>query len=789
MNHKITYIILLTFLVFSSRIALAQNTSRSLKLFDLEQVSLLPSPFLNAQEVDKAYILEMDIDRLLAPYMLEAGIDWSAKRYGNWENTGLDGHIGGHYLSALAMMYASTGDQEIKDRMDYMVGQLALAQQKNGNGYLGGIPGGKAMWEEIGKGNIDAGGFSLNQKWVPLYNIHKIYAGLRDAYLIGKNQQAKGMLIELSDWFYDLTKDLTEEEFQQMLISEHGGMNEVFADVSAITGDEKYLELAKKMSHQLLLGPLEEERDELTGMHANTQIPKVIGFQRIAQESGLAEWQQAADFFWHTVVENRSVAIGGNSVREHFHPVDDFSPMVSSEQGPETCNTYNMLRLSEQLYLSNPAVEYVDFYERGLYNHILSSQHPSKGGFVYFTPMRPGHYRVYSQPHEGFWCCVGSGLENHAKYGEFIYAHAEDELYINLFIPSQLNWKEQGMELVQSTDFPTSASSQLSLKLKRPKRMKIMLRYPSWVSAGSMKIQVNGKPVQVNSGPGTYVALERKWKNGDEIKAEFPMEMKWEALPDDSNWGAFVYGPIVLAAEEGNDQMPGLFANDSRMGHVASGKMRPLAETPLLISESDDLTNQVEPISEAGLTFRLKGEIAPQQKETLILKPFYTIHESRYQIYWPIANETEVDKVKASINKKDGMMLALERQTVDQVATGEQQPESDHFFKGQQTLSGNEDGYFWRSTSSWFSYELKNKDLKAKKLRITYPAEVKGQAFAIYINDQLLKKELLKDAVGASQSLDYNLSGDLQKEENLVLKFQALDGKPSERIYYIRLLK
>ncbi|WP_226336467.1 glycoside hydrolase family 127 protein [Echinicola marina] len=779
----------MTILLLGNRPSMAQDTTKSVELFELGQVSLLPSPFLSAQEVDKAYMLEMDVDRLLAPYMLEAGIEWSAQRYGNWENTGLDGHIGGHYLSALAMMYASTGDAEIQDRMDYMVEQLALAQEKNGNGYLGGIPGGKAMWEEIRKGNIDAGGFSLNQKWVPLYNIHKIYAGLRDAYWIGDNQQAKGMLIELSDWFYDLTKDLTEEQFQQMLVSEHGGMNEVFADVFAITGDEKYLELAKKMSHQILFDPLEEKRDELTGMHANTQIPKVIGFQRIAQEAGLAEWQEAADFFWHTVVENRSVAIGGNSVREHFHPINDFSPMVSSEQGPETCNTYNMLRLSEQLYLSNPSVEYVDFYERGLYNHILSSQHPIKGGFVYFTPMRPGHYRVYSQPHEGFWCCVGSGLENHAKYGEFIYAHAEDELYINLFISSQLKWKEQGMELVQSTDFPASSSSQFSLKLKRPKRMKIMLRYPSWVSAGSMKVQVNGRPVQVNSGPGTYVALERKWKNGDEIKVEFPMEMQWETLPDDSNWGAFVYGPIVLAAEEGNDQMPGLFANDSRMGHVASGKMIPLAETPLLISESDDLTNQIEPISEAGLTFKLKGDIAPQQKEALILKPFYTIHESRYQIYWPTAKREEVEEVKAAINKKDGMMLALERQTVDQVATGEQQPESDHFFKGQQTLSGNVDGYFWRSTTAWFSYELNNKDQKAKKLRITYPAEVKGQAFAIYINDQLLKKELLQDTSGTSQSLDYTLSEDLQREEKLVIKFQALDGKESESIYYIRLLK
>ncbi|WP_215224402.1 glycoside hydrolase family 127 protein [Echinicola shivajiensis] len=789
MNHKITYLTALALLVLPLQSSLAQSPARSVELFDLEQVTLLPSPFLNAQEVDKAYILEMDVDRLLAPYMLEAGIEWQAERYGNWENTGLDGHIGGHYLSALSMMYASTGDLEIKGRMDYMVEQLALAQDRNGNGYLGGIPGGMAMWKEISEGNIDAGGFSLNQKWVPLYNIHKIYAGLRDAYWIGGNQQAKEMLVELSDWFYDLTKDLSQDQFQQMLISEHGGMNEVFADVAAITGDMKYLELAKKMSHQILLEPLEQGKDELTGMHANTQIPKVVGFQRIAQEGDLAEWQNAAEFFWNTVTQNRSVAIGGNSVREHFHPANDFSAMVSSEQGPETCNTYNMLRLSEQLYLSNPSAKYVDFYERGLYNHILSSQHPEKGGFVYFTPMRPGHYRVYSQPHEGFWCCVGSGLENHAKYGEFIYAHTKDELYINLFIPSQLNWQEQGLELTQSTSFPEKEESQFTLKLDKPKKLKLKFRYPAWVKAGSLEIELNGKLIEVNAQPSSYIELERKWKDGDHITIKLPMEMSWEALPDGSAWGAFVYGPIVLAAEEGKAHMAGLFADDSRMGHVASGKMWALAETPLLVSESNDPTDELEPVSNEALTFKMLGDLVPQQEEELILRPFYEIHESRYQIYWPIAKKEKVEEVKAMINKKDGLMLALERRTVDQVATGEQQPESDHFFKGQQTQSGNDDGYFWRSTSAWFSYELKNSDFKAKALRITFPGEVKGNTFDIYINDQLFKKEQLVNIASASQALDYELPEGLQKEEKLVIKFQALEGRPTEKIYYVRLLK
>ncbi|WP_245553414.1 glycoside hydrolase family 127 protein [Echinicola vietnamensis] len=771
-------------LLLGVQAAMAQTPE--VALFRLDQVRLSPSPFLNAQQVDMTYMKAMEVDRLLAPYMLEAGVDWAADRYPNWENTGLDGHIGGHYLSALAMMYASTGDAEMKRRMDYMVEQLAMAQAKNGNGYVGGIPGGMAMWEEIGQGEIDAGGFSLNQKWVPLYNIHKIYAGLRDAYLIGGNAQAKEVLLDLTDWFYELTKGLTDEQFQQMLVSEHGGLNEVFADVAAITGEAKYLELAKKMSHEWLLEPLEEQEDKLTGMHANTQIPKVIGFQRVAQEGDLAEWQEAADFFWHTVVENRTVAIGGNSVREHFHPEDDFSPMVSSNQGPETCNTYNMLRLSEQLFMSNPQAEYVDFFERGLYNHILSSQHPEKGGFVYFTPMRPEHYRVYSQPQQGFWCCVGSGLENHAKYGEFIYAHSEEELYINLFIPSELNWEEKGMVLTQTNNFPEEPQSVFTFEMDKARKMPVKLRYPSWVAEGALQVSVNGRPFEVNASPSSYITINRKWKDGDRLEVKLPMEMQWEQLPDGSDWGAFVYGPIVLAAMEGSDDMPGLFADDSRMGHVASGRMIPLSETPVLLAEGTRPADLAVPSSHP-LQFELAAVDARENSFTL--RPFYQVHDARYQIYWPVSKPDQVAARRKAIGAKDEVMLALERATVDQVATGEQQPESDHFFKGQHTLSGNTDGYFWRSTSDWFSYELKNPNGEGKKLRLVFPARVEGNPFEILINGALFQEVVLKDQEGVSQEVDYVLPEALQDEEKLVVEFRAKEGQSTERIYDVRLMK
>ena len=458
--YKISLIIaLLSFGVMTAQ-------TEKVELFKLQDVQLKDSPFRDAMLTDLHYMMQLDPDRLLAPFLKEAGLEPKAENYPNWENTGLDGHIAGHYLTALAQMYASTGDEEALDRLKYMLSELRRAQLANGNGYIGGVPGSHELWKEISEGKIKAGSFSLNDRWVPLYNIHKTYAGLRDAYLIAGIPEAKQMLIDFTDWMIEETKDLSDEQIQELLISEQGGLNEVFADVYRITGEHKYLDLAYRFSQKKLLKPLEKQEDILNGMHANTQIPKVIGYETISEVDKNEEYHKAATYFWNNVVNKRSVAIGGNSVREHFNPADDFSSMINSVQGPETCNTYNMLKLSEKLFEAEPDEKYSAYYERALYNHILSSQHPGKGGFVYFTPMRPGHYRVYSQPETSFWCCVGSGLENHGKYNEFIYAHTNDELYVNLFIPSELNWKEKDLSVIQENNFPQEASTHSFLRLK-----------------------------------------------------------------------------------------------------------------------------------------------------------------------------------------------------------------------------------------------------------------------------------------------------------------------------------
>ncbi|SEO57863.1 hypothetical protein SAMN05192574_109156 [Mucilaginibacter gossypiicola] len=607
----------------------------ALHSFKLQQVTLLPGVFKNAQLTDKAYILALDPDRLLAPYLTEAGIKPKKKNYANWENTGLDGHIGGHYLSALSFMYASTHDPELNRRLDYMLAELKRAQDKTGSGYLGGTPGGTAMWKDIAAGKIEADTFALNKKWVPLYNIHKLFAGLRDAYTIAGKNQAKEILVRLTDYIYGVSLKLTDEQIQTMLISEQGGLNEVFADVSVITGQSKYLTLAKRFSHKEILNPLMQGHDELNGLHANMQIPKAVGFQRISEVGGDADYGRAAQFFWETVVNNRSVVIGGNSVNEHFNPTGNFTKMITDIAGPETCNSYNMLKLTRHLFEKGADVKYMDFYERVLYNHILSSQHPGHGGFVYYTSMRPRHYRVYSQPQVDMWCCVGSGMENHGKYGELIYSYQQKNLYVNLFIASRLNWAAQGLILSQQTKFPDTETTKLLVESVKPGKFDINIRYPHWVKAGKLQIRINGTNIPVDAQPGSYVKLNRAWKKGDEIEVRLPMELSTESLPDSSHYVAFLNGPIVLAAKTDTTDLDNLLADGDQFGgYRARGKMYPLNEAPVLASNQANLQNYLKPVAGKPQTFVAPELISPAKFKNLQLIPFYKLHDARYMIYW-----------------------------------------------------------------------------------------------------------------------------------------------------------
>ena len=760
--------------------------------FPLRDVRLGPSPFLDAQATDLNYLLAMEPDRLLAPFLREAGLEPKQPSYGNWESTGLDGHMGGHYLSALALMFASTGDPEVKRRLDYFVAELKRAQQANGDGYLGGIPGGRAAWREVAAGRLQADNFSVNGKWVPWYNLHKIYAGLRDAYRHGGNEDARAMLIALSDWALGLTSKLGDEQMQTMLKSEHGGMNEVLADVYQMTGERKYLDLALKFSHQAILQPLEKGEDRLTGLHANTQIPKVIGFKRIADLSGDKAMERAAEFFWQTVVEHRTVAIGGNSVKEHFHDEKDFSPMIDEVEGPETCNTYNLLKLTGMLFASSEQAPYADYYERALYNHILASQRPGTGGFVYFTPMRPNHYRVYSQVDQAMWCCVGSGIESHARYGEFIYAHDGDALFVNLFIPSTLQWREKGVRIVQANRFPDQAGTRISIDGDARFTMKI--RYPAWVAPGRLAVRLNGRPLKVSGKPGEYVGIDRAWRKGDRVDVGLPMTTRLEQMPDKSNYYAVLHGPIVLAAR--TNPFPGeqlnFLADDSRMGHIASGQVCPLESAPTFVSDRKDFMRRFKPVKGKPLTFTAPGLVQGGAGSSTEFIPFFRLHDSRYMVYWQQSTPGDVARMRAGNAAKEAERLALDARTIDQVAPGEQQPESDHFFEGEGADAGTNSGRHWRHATKWFSYRLSDPKGEAGVLRLTFARVDGGRRFDIVVNgERIAEVELPGDAAEEFYTRDYALPAALVQKGGgkLEVKFLAKEGSVAGGLYGLKLLR
>jgi len=770
-----------------SAISTAQ-VSQPVEFFDLNQVTLLESPFYKAAEKDKEYLLKTDPDRLLAPYFTEAGLTPKAKNYPNWESTGLDGHIGGHYVSALALMYATTADQQILQRLTYMLDELERCQNANGNGYISGVPNGKAIWQEIAAGNIRANSFGLNDRWVPLYNIHKTYSGLRDAYQHANSGKAKKMLIALTDWMITEVKGLSDEQIQQLLISEHGGLNEVFADVYQITGEHKYLDLAKKFSHKAILEPLLQQEDKLTGIHANTQIPKVIGFKRIADLEHNTQWDAAANFFWHNVTEKRSVAIGGNSVSEHFNPVNDFSSMVKSIEGPETCNTYNMLKLTKELFASSGTSFYADYYERALYNHILSSQHADDGGFVYFTPMRPGHYRVYSQPETSFWCCVGSGMENHAKYGEFIYAHTGNELYVNLFIPSKVSWGAKKVVVVQENNFPEVPETKLTVSTAVKTAFTLKLRCPEWTDEKGVLITVNGKKVTAEKDASGYFALTRKWKNGDVVVMRLPMHIAAEQLPDQSDYYAFKYGPVVLAAVFNDKNQDGLFADDSRGGHIAHGPQVPINEMPVILGEASAVVGHVSAGS-SPLDFRLTGLYPQQYQKGFNLVPFYQIQGKRYILYWPQATADKVAAAQQQKAREDDIERKLDAITKDRVALGEQQPEADHFIESKDAYTGYMEDRHYRDARGWFSFLMKDSTKTAKYLYVTYFDADRNRTMNIEVNGKNVITKPLEGKSGAAlQQLLVALPDSEAGKEKFTVKFTAGDKMLTSKIVEIRLL-
>jgi len=566
--------------------------------------------------------------------------------------------------------------------------------------------------------------------------------------------------------------------------------------------------LAQRFSQRTLLDHLERHEDSLTGLHANTQIPKAIGYARIAELGGDPAGLDAAKFFWQTVVRRRTVAFGGNSVHEHFNPPDDFSSMIESREGPETCNTYNMLRLTERLFRADPAAEYADYYERALFNHILSTEHPVHGGFVYFTPIRPRHYRVYSQPTQCFWCCVGTGMENHGKYGQFIYAHQGDDLFVNLFIASELHWQERGLALRQDTHFPDESRTRLVLALEKPTRFALRVRHPSWVAANDFQIRVNGESWRDNSTPSSYATITREWRDGDRVEIELPMRTTLEPLPDQSDYVAILRGPIVLAAKTGTEAMGDLTAGDGRMAHVSPGPYLPLDSAPMLVGDQATLTSHIRAVSDRPMTFVAPDILRPTQAANLELVPFFRVHDSRYMIYWRAVAPEAYDKVVTQLAAEEKERLALDARTLDRVTPGEQQPEVEHRVQGEGASTGVTNGRSWRESSGWFSYELRRPASAAAAgaaalgagaakrgplmLQVTYSAGQRDRQFDIVVNDRAIATVALNgQQPDRFTDAHYAIPDDIvnaAKDGLLVVKFVAKSGSRAGAVFDVRLM-
>ena len=762
--------------------------------FPLGDVSLLDGPFKHARDLNIEVLLKYDVDRLLAPYRKEAGLSEKAKCYPNWE--GLDGHVGGHYLSAMAMNYAATGNAGCKKRMDYMISELKACQDANvlkypdwGPGYLGGVPNSVALWPKIKAGEVGA----IWKYWAPYYNIHKMFAGLRDAWLYTGNTDAKNIFLNFCDWAINITQGLSDKQMEEMLGNEHGGMDEVLADAYQISGNEKYLTAAKRYSHKVFLEPLSQGIDNLDNKHANTQIPKFIGFERIAELGNDAKYGKAGSFFWETVTTNRSLAFGGNSRREHFPAKESCIDFINVNDGPESCNSYNMLKLTEDLFRMHPTAKYADYYERTILNHILSSQHPEHGGYVYFTPARPRHYRVYSAPNEAMWCCVGTGMENHSKYNQFIYAHSKDSLFLNLFIASELNWKEKGVKIKQETNFPYEEQTKLTVK-DGSSNFKLLVRYPAWVSKGALKITVNGKDVSYSTLPSSYVSIERKWEKGDVVKILLPMHNTIEHLPNVPEYIAIMHGPILLCAKTGTEDLKGLIADDGRWGQNASGKYLPIDKAPILIDDDiQNIANKLVPVKDKPLNFKLNVKMINPAE--LTLEPFYKIHDARYMMYWLALSNSGYKNYTDSLTKIENEKLALEKRTIDYVAIGEQQPEVDHAMQLEKSNKGNNLNEFFREArgEGYFSYDLATKSESNLSLLLRFwGAEWGDRKFDIYIDNEKLVTEdntgrwnqsMFKDVV-------YPIPDSMIKgKSHIRVKFQALPGNTAGAIYSLRLLR
>ena len=747
----------------------------------LSAVRLTGGPLKHAQDLDADYLLKLEPDRMMAYYRKRAGLEPKAEGYGGWDGDGrnLTGHIAGHYLSAVSLMYAATGDQRFKERADYIVREMKEVQDKHGDGYLGALANGKEQFIEVSKGNIRSASFDLNGLWSPWYVLHKTYAGLRDAYRYAGSGAALEVEIKFAAWAEGILSKLDDAQLQKMLNTEFGGMNEVMADLYADTGDKRWLDLSHRFDHHAVLDPLARGQDILPGVHGNTQVPKLQGHLARYLYTGDKSDGDAARFFWDSVVNHHSFATGGHGKDEYFGPPDKLSDRLDGRTA-ETCNVYNMIKMTRRLFALQPDVKYAEFHERALFNHILASMDPADGRTCYMVPVGRGVQHEYQGMFQSFTCCVGSGMESHALHGDGLYYESGDKLWVNLYAPSTARWEAAGVDLTTETDFPEGESASLKFTLKAPKQFTLALRRPSWAGDG-FTVKVNGQPVKTPAGPGSYVELKRKWKSGDTVALRLPKTLRLEPTADNARVAAIMWGPLALAGDLGPEP--------ERGGRRAGQSVN----IPALVAAERPLTDWLKPVSGKPGNFRSDGVGREQDVE---LMPFYRLHRRIYSVYWDLFTPAEWEKKAAELAAERERQRKREAATVSFAQPGETESERDFNQQGEETAPRVIEGRRGRGAKKWFSLDMPVDAARPMALFITYPGEEQQtRTLEILVDgsrvgEQAIERHRPGSPTKSVFDVEYAIPADLTRgKQKVTVRFQAKGGNETATVLGVRLIR
>jgi len=740
----------------------------------LSGVRLTGGPLKHAQDLDREYLLKLEPDRMLSYYRLRAGLKPKAQGYGGWDGDGrnLTGHILGHYLSAASLMWAATGDARFKERVVYIVAELKQVQDANGDGYLGALAGGKERFAEVARGEIRSGSFDLNGMWSPFYVLHKLFAGLRDAYRYTGNRTALNLEVKFAAWTEGILANLDDAQVQKMLNTEFGGMNEVLADLYADTGDKRWLALSYRFEHNAVLNPLKHHEDLLGGLHANTQVPKLLGSLARFAYVGDPGDGFAAGFFWDQVVQHHSFATGGFGKDEYFDPPNKLSDLVDGRTA-ETCNVYNMLKMTRQLFALRPDEHYVEYQERALFNHILASIDPEDGRMCYMVPVGRGVQHEYQDMFRDFTCCVGSGMESHALHGAGIYYESGDHFWVNLYAPSTAEWKAAGLNLAVDTGFPEGESASLKLTLQSPRLFTLALRRPAWAGEG-FAVKVDGEEVKDLPKPGAYVALKRTWKTGDTVELVLPKALRLEPLPDNPRRVAIMWGPLVLAGDLGPE-------NDFPAWKPGA--------IPLLAAAERPVEEWLKPVPDKPGDFRSDG--VGREKDVDFM-PFYRLHRRTYAVYWDLVTPPEWEKKAAEYAAEQERERKLGVATVGFVQPGEMQSERDFRQQGEQTWPDRVLGRPCRRGRKWFSFDLPVDPTHPMALVVTYYSdEWRKRTFEIQVEGQRVGEQVVEKGgpprfFDAEYAVPKALLGD---KKSVTVRFQSAQGSEIAAIFGIRTIR